>query len=301
MELNDQEKVKYKEILCETMKAFIAFCENNGLRYYASGGTCLGAIRHKGIIPWDDDIDVLMPREDYNKFLDLKNSLKGSSFEIVDPSDNGYYLPFAKFVNTNTTIYEVQEHPFIFGIFIDVFPLDDVGDIEIAKNLAKEKNKAWYTYASNLVSFVPSMFFDFILHFKIKEALYYLKNSFLGKFFRVKMYRKFLEVEQVIQKQSGDKWMFYGGVYGVEKELCDKDWFGEGVSVPFETFSIIVPQKYDAYLRHLFNDYMTPPPVEQRLSHHDQYFVDLYRRWSLKEIAALKLGKQKKYKPYKYE
>ena len=301
MEKNQKELVKYKKILNETMKAFIAFCENNGLRYYACAGTCLGAIRHKGIIPWDDDIDVLMPREDYNKFLDLKNSLKGSSFEIVDPSDNGYYLPFAKFVNTNTTIYEVQEHPFIFGIFIDVFPLDDVGDIEIAKNLAKEKNKAWYTYASNLVSFVPSMFFDFILHFKIKEALYYLKNSFLGKFFRVKMYRKFLEVEQVIQKQSGDKWMFYGGGYGVEKELCDKEWFGDGVSVPFETFSIIVPQNYEAYLRHLFNDYMTPPPVEQRLSHHDQYFVDLYRRWSLKEIAALKLGKQKKYEKYKYE
>lgn len=300
MELSSQDKVKYKEILCETMKAFIAFCEEHDLRYYACAGTCLGAIRHKGIIPWDDDIDVLMPRMDYNKFLGLKSCLLGSSYEIVDYSDNGYYLSFAKFVNAETTIYEVREFQFILGVFIDVFPLDDVGDIDTAKFLNMKKKKTWSKYVGSLVHFVPSILWDYVSHFRVRTTLRYLNNSLLSTFCKAKRYRNFLGVEDAIQQQKGNKWMFYGGGYGFDKELCDKEWFGEGIKVPFENFSIVVPQNYEAYLKHIYKDYKTPPPVEQRVSHHNQYFVDLTRRWTLKEISALHLGKQKK-KEYKYE
>lgn len=300
MELNSKDKIKYKNILCDTMKDFIAFCENYGLQYYACAGTCLGAIRHKGIIPWDDDIDVLMPRKDYNRFLDLKSNLNGTSYEIVDPSNKGYYLPFAKFVNLNTTIYEVTDYPFVLGIFIDVFPLDDVGDLESAKCLVQEKIKTWSSYVCNLVRFVPSIFLEHISHLRFNTALHYLKDSLLGKLYKEKKYRKFLDVEERIQHQKGDKWMYYGGGYGVDKELCEKMWFEEGIRVPFEDFSIIVPKDYVAYLQHLFKDYMTPPPVDQRISHHNQYFVDLTRRWSIKEILSQNLGKQIKIE-YKYE
>lgn len=72
MEKNQKELVKYKKILNETMKAFIAFCDMHNLQYYACAGSCLGAIRHHGIIPWDDDIDVIMPRESYDRFLSLR-------------------------------------------------------------------------------------------------------------------------------------------------------------------------------------------------------------------------------------
>lgn len=300
MELSGQEKIRYKEILCETMKAFIAFCEKHGLRYYACAGTCLGAIRHRGIIPWDDDIDVLMPRKDYNKFLGLKSSLAGSSYEIVDPSDDGYYLPFAKFVNTNTTIYEVKELPFILGVFIDVFPLDEVGGLDTAKILAKRRTKSWNRYVSSFVHFAPSILFDYIFRCRFKSALHYVINAAFGRFYRERLYRNFVDVENAIQKQRGCKRMVYGGAYGFEKELCDEEWFGEGVSTPFEDFSVTVPQEYDTYLKHIYKDYMTPPPVEQRVSHHNQYFVDLTRRWTLDEISTLKLGKQEK-KKYKYE
>ena len=70
----EEDKLKYKEILCKTMKSFINICKEHNLQYYACAGTCLGAIRHKGMIPWDDDIDVLMPRSDYDKFLALKQN-----------------------------------------------------------------------------------------------------------------------------------------------------------------------------------------------------------------------------------
>lgn len=300
MELNSEEIKRHKEILCETMKAFIAFCNKYHLQYFACAGTCLGAIRHKGIIPWDDDIDVLMPRKDYNKFLSLKSQLSGTSYNIVDPTTKGYYLSFAKFENINTTIYEVCEYPFVFGVFIDVFPLDEVGDELVARQLFRRRSKIWNHYNFTLSRFVPSVFTDFRINYGLKVALKYFVYSTLGGLMREFLYKGFVANEHVIQKQRGDKCMCYGGSYGFEKELCDKEWFGEGLEVPFEDFSIIVPKMYDAYLKHFYKDYMTPPPIEQRVTHHNQYFVDLAKRWSVEDVLKLNLGKQTK-KTYKYE
>gem|GEM_PF-4050912 len=81
-----------KKALTSTLKGFINFCEQHNLRYYAAFGTAIGAVRHHGIIPWDDDIDVYMPREDYNKFLSLRGTLENSEYEIVDIENKGYYL-----------------------------------------------------------------------------------------------------------------------------------------------------------------------------------------------------------------
>ena len=113
---------RYKELLIKTMSEFIKVCDRNGIEYIGAYGTVLGAIRHKGLIPWDDDIDVFMTRENYEKFLRLKKNLVGSGYEIVDLDDKGYYLPFAKFCDSQTTIWEVENLPFILET-----PNDDVG------------------------------------------------------------------------------------------------------------------------------------------------------------------------------
>ena len=90
------------------------------MRYYAAYGTALGAVRHRGIIPWDDDIDVWMPCEDYERFLSLRNQLTATPYEILDIQNKGYYLYFAKFCDKNTTLIEREGEP-----IIGLYPLDN--------------------------------------------------------------------------------------------------------------------------------------------------------------------------------
>ena len=122
--MKKEEQILYRSILLKTMKAFIALCKEYDIHYVAAYGTILGAVRHNGLIPWDDDIDVFMTRENYEKFLSLRNYSSLKDYEIIDIENEGYYLPFAKFCDKHTTLWEVKKFPFIIGVFIDIFPLD---------------------------------------------------------------------------------------------------------------------------------------------------------------------------------
>lgn len=300
MELGQTELKRYKNILCETMKVFIAFCKKNNLQYFACGGTCLGAIRHKGIIPWDDDIDVLMPRKDYVKFLSLKGQLKKTMYEILSPGIEGYYLPFAKFVNKSTTIVEMSDFPFIIGTFIDVFPLDDIGNTEVSRSLMINQKNAFGKYCRAIKKYNFSELVNLLANVRLKSFVNCCAYYLFGKMIAPRELKKFYMIESKIKKQRGDKCMYYCGFYDLEKEVCEKSWFGKGVEVPFEDFSIVVPQNYDAYLKNMFGDYMTPPPIEKQVTHHNLYFIDLDKRWDIKDIMKLNLGKQK-LKEYTYE
>ena len=123
----EEDKLKYKEILCNTMKSFINICKEHNLQYYACAGTCLGAIRHKGMIPWDDDIDVLMPRSDYDKFLALKQKLQGTGYEIVD---------------SNNQFYRVKE--MMSSIMTKIWNIFSVQIQNIATRLTQD-HKLWYS------------------------------------------------------------------------------------------------------------------------------------------------------------
>ena len=118
--------ITYKEKLIETFYAFDQFCTKNDIKYYAAYGTLIGAVRHKGLIPWDDDVDVYMLREDYDKFCSFRGHVD-SHYDIMDINDENYWLlSLAKFVDTNTTLWELKELPLILGVYIDVFPLDEI-------------------------------------------------------------------------------------------------------------------------------------------------------------------------------
>jgi phosphorylcholine metabolism protein LicD len=119
------DKNQYKKIVVDVFEQFIHFCEQNNLRYYCAYGTALGAVRHQGMIPWDDDIDVYMPRPDYEKFIETYPQQDSKHYEIITPRYNkNYYLAFTKMCNKTTTLLEDEEHLFVIGAFIDIFPLD---------------------------------------------------------------------------------------------------------------------------------------------------------------------------------
>lgn len=273
-------QTRYKELLLKTMSEFIKVCDQNGIEYIGAYGTVLGAVRHKGLIPWDDDIDVFMTRENYEKFLQLKKTLNGSGYEIVDLDNDGYYLPYAKFCDANTSIWEIENLPFVLGIFIDVFPLDFVeeNDAECVA-LRDEYIVLFRKYVRSKRSF---RFADLL-------SLSGLKDFFKTVYYRKTVKKEMLRnIENKIKNKRGPYRMYYRSMDKYSKSKFDASWFDECIEVPYENFSIRIPKNYDAYLTQCYGNYMEPPPVEKRVSQHFHYFVDLDKRLSEEEIRKIK-------------
>ena len=114
-----------KKIELDILRAFRSFCEKNSLRYFLAYGTLLGAVRHGGFIPWDDDIDVAMPRTDYERFL---KEFRDERYEVYDLSKKGYFYPFAKLCDTTTVLIEEMSVKNSIGVYIDIFPMDGIAD-----------------------------------------------------------------------------------------------------------------------------------------------------------------------------
>ncbi len=273
--------------LIETFKAFDEFCKNHNLRYFVAYGTLIGAVRHHGLIPWDDDIDVLMLPDDYNKFCSYKGKV-GGHYDIVDSRDENYWLlTLAKFVDMNTTLWEMEEYPCVTGVYIDVFPLYE-NNYDQAVKL-----KAQYEKFSILLRRT-------MMHYslnKIWSLLYSRRFLTLGKvlkditrnFFTHSYYRKkYDHYLNMAQNARGDYYVCYEGDYK-EREIYPKEWFDKTMKIPFEDMMIEIPVEYDKMLTKIYGDYMQLPPEEKRVSHHPHYFLDLDRRWSIDEIKDYKI------------
>ena len=144
--INKEETQKLKEIQLKMLKEFINICNKLDLKYYVIGGTALGTIRHNGFIPWDDDIDVGMPRHDYEKFILMGQSLLSQGYFIqTHISDPLYPNNFAKIRDSSTTFIEqvVKDIDMHHGVYLDVFPLDGVAPSKLKKLFFKLKNKLY--------------------------------------------------------------------------------------------------------------------------------------------------------------
>ena len=259
----DDNKIKeLQKIEFDMLECFIEICEKENLTYFVLGGTTLGSVRHKGFIPWDDDVDVGMPREDYDKFLNIAhNYLPENYFLQSHLTDRNYPLNFAKIRNSSTTLIENQYRNIKMnhGVYIDVFPLDGYPSKRFEQLLANVLNKA-LTRRTSLCYAGPSFR-------KPKSLLVALGLCVLIPNYQtgVKLKDKFMSR----YKYSASELVInYSGLYGL-KEMMPKSYFGKGKIGEFNGREVVLPEKTEEYLTQLYGDYMTPPPIEKRGKHHN--------------------------------
>lgn len=249
--MNNKDLDKVKKIELEVMKYFVDICKKNNLTYYLFWGTLLGCIRHKGFIPWDDDIDVAMPPEDYLKFLKIMEKEESKDFYLQNISNTKYCsFIFTKIRKYHTTMVEKDLNylPFKKGINIDIFPL--------LKYPSSKLGKIRFMYRLRLSALM------------VNRDVY--GTDFKGKviYYVLHLLPRGLINKIVLRKMN--KLLTYNGDF---KEYCirqdfmfDKNLFSK-IEKPFEKEMMSVPKGYDKILTKLYGDYMTPPPMDKRYGH----------------------------------
>lgn len=264
------ETVKEKELLM--LRTLLDCCNALNIRCYLIGGTALGAIRHSGFIPWDDDIDIGLMRSDYELFVEKAQKMLPDYYFIqTRKTDREYLYSYAKMRDSRTTFIESsQKHLKInHGVFIDVFPLDYYPTNKREQKIIERKSR--------------------LLSLRIRKEfpndIYNRERTFrrlLQKIILWLLTMKYPNVDVAIEKREllyknnkkSDLIVNYNGAWG-DKEIIPSKWLGKGKTISFEGISAIVPENYDAYLSHFYGDYMSLPPLKDRHSHHYTDIIDM--------------------------
>lgn len=256
-----------QKVALEILKVVTETCEKLDLNYFLMYGTLIGAVRHEGFIPWDDDVDIMMPRKDYtmlmNYFLNNPSSLHG--LEIFKPSNNKKYpYMITRISNPNYKIKRDNEKPYGMGLFIDIYPFDGLGNkyCRALQLQAKGDGLSSLYYLSTRNRFMKD-------HTKgvLKNILKYpayLTSKWIGR----------EKLQNLLLKLANND--FYQSKYvccatwtaGGKKDLFKRKWFDNYVYLPFEDQKFRVPKYYDEVLKHIYGDYMKLPPKNKQISHH---------------------------------
>ena len=256
----------------EVMKFVDSFCRENRIKYCLAGGSLIGAIRHKGFIPWDDDLDIQLSRIEYNKLIHSFEDNSGK-FKCFAPELGNSYLPFARICDMQKTV-AVPYCPWCketTGVFIDIFAEDGVPDsIDLLNKRVKKLRKqigTLYQVRGASRRFSAEQNISRSLKLLAKKVLFgrYEINSLLNS-----IIIDFTEDNYIASNYVG---VMQNPMYGV-REHHRKKIFESYIDVPFEDACFMVVSDYDEVLRNIFGDYMKLPPEEKRVpGHSEHYFI----------------------------
>ncbi len=248
-----------KKIQLQILDYVAKFCDENEIEYFLDCGTLLGAIRHKGYIPWDDDIDIGMLRPSYEKFLSLFNK-SNNRYKVYSIENNkSFFSPHAKVLDTNTILYEPDEKGRKININIDVFVYDNAPDND--KKVEKMFNRRDFYRNLNTLRTLNNRPNGNIIRRTVIYFLRALVRVFKSNYFCLKMIENSKAYSNAQTKRVGNFTSY-------SRTVCNRTVFDDYTKVEFEGKFFKAPEGYDAWLRSFYGNYMELPPPEKRISHH---------------------------------
>lgn len=259
---------KLQEAELEIFKEFVSICEKYKLTYMICGGSFLGAVRHKGFIPWDDDIDVAMPRPDFEKFLEIAPEILSDDLYLSTYKTREDHITLVAQVFNKNKAFTLNNAAKVVrtGAWIDILVIDGAPEPGLKRKIFGIE----YMYYRMLNQFAH---FDEIVNLNKKRPWY---ECMAIKFAQITNIEKFLnpikigdQFHKFLKKYPYDSSKYVATFMGAAKmkEILPKDVYGIGLDYQYEGMLIKGPDKAHEYLSHFYGDYMTPPPIDQRNRH----------------------------------
>lgn len=250
-----------KILQMDVLQAIDEFCTEHNIRYSMACGTLLGAIRHKGYIPWDDDIDIYVPRDDYQKLISIYPDSIRSHYKLASIERNkNWELPYAKVYDDRTIMKENASLKIRIGVNIDIFPVDDVPSGKEWEKFDKIRRRLIIFYSLMTVRVNRSRTWS--------KNLVIVFSKIVGLFLPPRFWAKRINILSQRNNGKGYKDMFECCQGLLQKKPFPKSLFNNIIYIPFEDRRFKAFEKSDIYLKNGFGDYMKLPPEEKRVSHH---------------------------------
>ncbi|MBR2543503.1 LicD family protein [Candidatus Saccharibacteria bacterium] len=260
-EVNTMTLDEQKKVMLDILAFIDGVCRKNDIKYSVFGGTLIGAIRHKGFIPWDDDIDIILTKKNYDKLKRILDKERGR-YKTLKYGDGGERFPFMKVIDTHTCLVEHRQDKFYpnYGVYVDIFCYypahDDV-----------RERKKQYQKLKILVSLISRRKLDF-KNESLKRNVLCAGKNLISKLLGYKRINELFD--KTLNEYNGSKYVIHNWpAYGFGKEFQLSENINEYTDTEFENLTVMIFKNYDAILQTTFGDYMKLPPKSERVSRHN--------------------------------